>query len=151
LRAVKNQFGESHEQVAARTGLPLARVKAYLNLFHSSDRLLAFFEDSNLPLRTAIELVRFEKLAGEVAARRLLEAHESEPLTVRAIELQRKRHEARRREGDEISSTKAKAAGGSSLATRVEAAFRRDPAAARVELEAVAAKLGFRLVPTSST
>ena len=52
LRAVKNQFAETQEQVATRTGLPVARVKGYLNLFNASDRLLAFL------LRRSRELTR---------------------------------------------------------------------------------------------
>lgn len=146
LRAVKNQFGESHEQVAARTGLPFPRVKGYLNLFNASDRLLAFFEEANLPLKTAVELVRFEKALGEVAARRLLERHAAEPLTARGIEHLRKRLEARRKDEELAPGGDRPKAQTGSFTLRIEAAFRRDPQAARAELEAVAAKLGLRIV-----
>ena len=150
LRTVKNQFAESHEQVAGRTGLPVPRVKAYLNLFNASDRLLAFFEEANLPLKTAVELVRFEKVLGEVATRRLLERHEDEPLTSRAIEILRKRLEARRKDEDAPEKTRPAKQRAGSLTARVEAAFRRDPQAARAELEAVAARFGLRLVAGAS-
>jgi ParB family chromosome partitioning protein len=148
LRAVKNQFAESHEQVAARAGLPVPRVKAYLNLFNASDRLLGFFEEANLPLKTAVELTRFEKALGEVATRRLLERHTDEPLTARAIEALRKRMEAQRKDADTAPATSA-AKRPASFSARVEAAFRRDPKSARAELEAVAAKFGLRVVAGS--
>jgi ParB/RepB/Spo0J family partition protein len=152
LRAVKNQFAESQEQLAARAGIPLPRIKAYLNLFNASDRLLAFFDEAGLPVRTAVELVRFEKAVGEVATRRLLERHKEEPLTVRGIELLRKREENRRVRDDGKTGPTASKQRASALAVRVEAAFRRDPHAARQELEAVTAKFGLRLVAgTSST
>ncbi len=144
LRAVKNQFAETHEQVAARTGLPIARVKAYLNLFNASDRLLEFFDDADVPLKTAVELVRYEKAHGETATRRLLEQHREQPLTCREIETLRKRHEARSKDKDPAPLTEQPSA--RSFATRIEAAFRRDAATAWRELEEVAAKLGFRVV-----
>lgn len=146
LRAVKNQFAESHEQVAARTGLPIARVKSYLNLFNASDRLLAFFDDNVVPLNTAVELVRFEKSFGEVESRRLLERHKDEPLTCREVEFLRKRHEGHKKR-QATPKTEAADRRPISLVSRVEAAFRRDPDAARRELEVVAARFGLRIVP----
>lgn len=146
LRAVKNQFAETHEQVAARTGLPLARVKAYLNLFNASDQLLAFFDEGVVPLNTALELVRFEKACGEVESRRLMERYKDEPLGYREVEQMRKRHESRRKGDAAPKKPPAADQRPSALVSRVEAAFRRDPVAARKELELIAAKFGLRIV-----
>lgn len=96
LRSVKNQFAESHEQVAARTGLPIARVNRYLGLFNASDHLLAFLDETVVPLEAAVELVRYEKTCGEGAARRLLQKYREQPLTYRDIEALRKRHADKR-------------------------------------------------------
>lgn len=145
LRAVKNQFAETHEQVATRTGLPPARVKAYLNLFNASDQLFEFFEETTVPLKTAVELVRYEKAHGEIATRRLFGRHREEPLTARDIEHLRKRHEARRKDEDK-GSEPTKPGGSKTLAARIEAAFRHDAQVAWVELQTVAAKLGFRVL-----
>jgi len=154
LRAVKNQFAESQEKVAARTGLPLSRVEWYLNLFNASDQLLAFFDTSGVPLKTAVELVRYEKAAGEVATRRLMERHRADPLTCREIGAIRRRHRQKHMAKESTNEPTAPRGPQSSFASRVVAAFRRDPAAARAELIAVATKLGLRLVsddaPTST-
>lgn len=145
LRAVKNQFAETHEQVAARTGLPLPRVKGYLNLFNASDRLLAFFEEANLPLKTAVELVRFERALGEAAARRLVDRHRDEPLSCREVELVRKREEARRKPTD-TDEDPVRLRRSSSLFARLEAVLVRDLEGGRRELETIAAKFGLRVV-----
>ena len=147
LRAVKNQFAETHEQVAARTGLPPQRVKWYLNLFNASDCLLAFFEDANVALKTAAELVRYEKALGETATRRLLEQHRQEPMTCREIEAMRKRHERRAQDGTSAPADEtAPARRPSGLGPRLVAAFRRDAVATRQELAAVVTQFGLRLV-----
>jgi ParB family chromosome partitioning protein len=150
LRAVKNQFAESHEQLAGRTGMALPRIKSYLNLFNASDRLLAFLEDASVPVRTAVELVRYEKAHGEAATRRILERHKDEPLTCRAIETLRKR-DAMRRTTEAAKPDNAAGSRTSSLTARVDAAFRRDPEGARRELEAAIAKLGLRLVAAGAS
>lgn len=149
LRAVKNQFAETHEQVAARTGLPLKRVTGYLNLFNASDRLLALFEEADIPLKTAVELLRYEKALGEGATRRLIERHADEPLTARAVELMRKRAEMRQREEDTNPDAAKLQTGISKLAARLETEIRKDPSSARKLLEDAAAKLGLRLVQSA--
>jgi len=146
LRAVKNQYAESHEQVAARTGLPLKRVTGYLNLFNASDRLLAFYEEEDIPLKTAVELMRYEKALGEVAARRLIERQADEPLTARGVELLRKRGELRQREEDTSADTPKVQTRIGKLAARLETEIRKDPSSARRLLEEAAAMLGLRLV-----
>ena len=91
LRLVQKQFAETYEGLAERTGLPLARITSYLNLWNSSDRLLEYFETSNVSLALAVELVRYERAFGDVATRRLLAKDAIEPLTVRYVAQLRKR------------------------------------------------------------
>jgi len=148
LRQLKNEFGETHEQLAARTGIALPRLKTYLALFGASDTLLAFFEEHDLPLRVACEFMRYEKSVGDAAARRLTKEYLASPMTVRDVERLRKRHEARagKKEagGDERSRSKPDRRR-VTFRNRVEAAFRADRAAALRELEEVAASLGLRV------
>jgi ParB family chromosome partitioning protein len=150
LRTVKNQFAETHEQVAARTGLPLKRVTSYLNLFNASDRLLAFFDEENVSLKTAVEMVRFEKTLGEVATRRLLERHSEDPLMARDIEALRKRAELRSREEDTNPGTPSVRPRIGNLVARLDVVAREDPSSARKILDELAAKLGLRLVEAVS-
>jgi ParB family chromosome partitioning protein len=149
LRQLKNQFAATHEGLAERTGLPLHRVKLYLSLFNASDLLLEFFESERLALKLAVELMRYEKAAGEVAARRLLKKHRQHPLTSeQIIRLREGVGRTESTEGDGGSATGRRTQG---LVGRIEAAFRRDPDAARAELEAALAGLGFRLQPVAAT
>jgi ParB family chromosome partitioning protein len=147
LRSLRNQFAETYEQVAVRSGLPLARVKAYLGLFQASDEVLGFLEEVGLPLRTAAEVVRFEKALGEREGRRLLERLREEALGCRDIELLRKKAEARQQGLRPGNEPKPQPGTKRSLTAQLEAAFRRDAAATRRELELVAAQFGLRLVP----
>jgi ParB family chromosome partitioning protein len=71
LHEIRIQNGLTGEQVAAQSGLPLARVKTYLGLFQGSEFLLQFFLDHEVPLHIAAELVRYEKATNEARARRL--------------------------------------------------------------------------------
>jgi ParB/RepB/Spo0J family partition protein len=151
LRSVKNQFAESHEQVAARTGLPIARVNRYLGLFNASDYLLAFLDEVVVPLEAAVELVRYEKTCGEGAARRILQKYREQPLTYRDIEALRKRQADKRPHKERIENIENPVSRRLAFAHRVEAAFRRDAVAAREELVSVAAKHGLRVVGEEST
>jgi ParB/RepB/Spo0J family partition protein len=142
LRQIKNQFAESHEQVAARTGMPLDRVKSYFALFGASDQLLELFDADDVPLRVAVEFMRFEKAAGEVAARRLIRQHEESPLTLQDLVTLRKRHHDRK----DVPPADASARRRTDFAPRIEAAFRKDPRKALEELQAALRRLGFRVV-----
>jgi ParB family transcriptional regulator, chromosome partitioning protein len=144
LRQLKNQYGETADGIAARTGIAAKRVSAYLALFESSDFLLEFFEESEVPLYQAVEFVRFERVAGEAAARGLARRYAERPLSVRDIVAERKRKGAATgRAGEEAGS---KAGGGRDIAARVEAALSRDEAGVVAQLETVLARHGFRLV-----
>ena len=151
LRAVKNQFAETQEQVATRTGLPVARVKGYLNLFNASDRLLTFLEEEKISLRTAVELVRYEKTFGEVALRRLLERHGDEPLTERSVEALRKRSETRHRREGVNSTSRTAPSWSTKLVASIEAGLQKDPSSVRKVLEEMATKLGLRLIDAQSS
>jgi ParB family chromosome partitioning protein len=147
LRQIKNEFGETQEELASRTGLALARVKSYLALFGASDVLLDFFEARDLPLRVACEFMRYEKAAGEASARRLAKEYLEAPMTVRDLERLRKRHEAGSSKKDPAEDAKPKKPARRRVAfgDRVEAAFRVDRESAMRELEEVAAKLGLQV------
>jgi ParB family chromosome partitioning protein len=148
LRQVKNEFAETHEQVAARTGMPGGRVKAYLSLFNASDQLLEFLEEESVLLKTAVEFVRYERAEGEAASRRLLARYREEGLTFRDIEKLRKRGGARAASPvDEGRKERPSRTRG--WASRLEAAWKRDAEAAVRELEALAARFGFRLMSVS--
>jgi len=154
LRQLKNEFGETHEQLAARTGIALPRLKTYLALFGASDTLLAFFEEHDLPLRVACEFMRYEKSLGEAAARRLAKEYVDSPMTVRELERLRKRHEAGPKTKDVTKDASALTKPDLprwSFRKRIEAAFRADREAALRELEDVAAELGLRVVAATAT
>jgi ParB family chromosome partitioning protein len=147
LRRLKNEFALTHEQLAARTSLPLDRIKLYLSLFAASDHLLSFFEDNAIPLAFAVEFMRYEKAMGEAAARRLIKRHQDTPLSHRTIATLRKRKEQ--------AATGEPSLEGSPqppprLRGRIEAAFRRDAAAAFLEIESALGQLGYRLVKAGS-
>jgi len=150
LRQIKNEFGETHEALAARTGMALPRIKSYLALFGSSDCLLDFFAVQDLPLRVACELMRYEKAMGEAAARRLTKEYAESPITFRELVRLRKHHEAgepAKEQGcDGVSQSKADRRR-LRFGERVEAAFRADRELAMRELEEVAAKLGLKVIP----
>ncbi len=144
LRQLKNQHAETPEQIAARTGIPLRRVRSYVSLFESSDFLLSFFEDHDVPLYQAVEFVRYEATCGEAAARALARRYMEQPLSQREIIAERKKRTPVAAKPDERRRSAESASGG--LAGRIETAFQRDQARAIAELEAVLTKLGYRLV-----
>ena len=155
LRTLRNHHVETQEQIAARTGLPLSRVKNYLNLFNASDLLFRFFEDNDMPLDTAVELIRYEKAAGEVAARQLIRRHREEPLTGRFIEALRKKEQAIANPDKALEpEPPAKKRRGPSPASRavakLQVAWKEDPAVTRRLVEELVAKVGLRLVDVES-
>jgi len=148
LRDIKNDSGLSHAEVAEHTGLPLDRVKTYFSLFGASDDMLRFLDEKEVPLKVAAELVRFEKATTEARARRLLEKHVESPLTVQEIAALRKREQRTRGEmtQDKEERKERRLQPASGLVERFEAEVRRRPAALG-DLEELARRLGYRLVP----
>lgn len=153
LRQIKNQCAETLDQIAARTGIPLMRVRLYLGLFDASDHLLAFFETDATILTVAAEFVRFERAAGEAEARRLVQRHREQPLSVR--DLARLRKDRTKDEGDDPASSRrpntSPRRSGANLAGRIAAAFDRDAVGALEEVRAALEKLGFELVSAAPT
>jgi ParB family chromosome partitioning protein len=144
LRELKNELGLSHEEVAARTGLPLDRVKTYFALFGGSDFLLSFFENEQLPMKVAAEFVRYEKATSEGAARRLVLEHGKQPMTAGEIAALRKRR-------DKVAGEKKTAASSkqSSLIGRLEKALQDNAQEVVPELERMLARAGYRLTAAS--
>ena len=148
LRDIKNECGFSHLEVATHTGIPLDRVKTYFSLFAGSDDLISFLEQNEIPLKVAVELVRYERATNEARARRLTERHKESPLTVQEIAALRKREQRphKPKVGDDTQPARRKAP--LAFIERFEAELRKD-ASAVAELEELARRLGYRLVPIS--
>src|SRR5262249_47567127 len=108
---------------------------------------LTFFEEKNIPLKVAAELVRFEKATNEARTRKLIERYREHPLSREQIVLLRKRAQGEeggtRRPGARASSGARRHV---RFAGRLEAAFASDAEAAQKELEGALERLGFRLV-----
>ena len=153
LRQIKNEFGETQEELATRTGLLLGRVKSYLALFGASDTLLDFFEKQDLPLRIACEFMRCEKALGEAVARRLTKQYVESPMTVRELERLRKRQEsgAGAKDNGDGAVRATRPCRPPSFRRHVKAAFRADRDGALRELEEVASELGLRVVVVAPT
>jgi ParB-like chromosome segregation protein Spo0J len=150
LRELKNEHGAALDEIAKKTGISIDRVKQYSSLLGASDPLLALFDSEDVPLTVAVQLVRFEKAAGEAASRRLASEYRERPLSVREIADRRSKHEAAQKDSAGCSEPETAPAARPrlvALKTVVTKAFERDPVVARLELEAVALELGFRLVP----
>src|SRR5262249_30093362 len=54
LRELKNAFGLTQEEIAARNAIPRDRVADYLTILSSSDYLLNAFEKNSVPLRICV-------------------------------------------------------------------------------------------------
>jgi ParB family chromosome partitioning protein len=147
LRDIKNESGLTHEGTAEHTGLALDRVKTYFALFAGSDELITFLEQNEIPLRVAVELVRYERATNEGRARRLAERHKKSPLTVQEIVALRKRDN--RREAAQEQETPARPSRPLPLVEKLEAEVRRDRANL-AQLEELARRLGYRLVPIAA-
>jgi ParB/RepB/Spo0J family partition protein len=153
LRDLKNELGYTHEQLAAHASLPLDRVKTYFALFGASDFLLTFFEQQDIPLKVAVEFVRFEKSTNEAHARKLVARYQEQPLTALELATLRKRLDGKRgaksesggKPGEAVPTKKNDDSPARTLLSRVEALFARDRDATLRELEALVARLGYRL------
>ncbi len=143
IRDIKNEYGFTLEEVAAHTGLSPDRVKTYSMLLAASEELMTFLEENIIPLKVAAELVRYQKATNEARTRRLLVRHKESPLTVQEIAGLRKR-EQRPKGSDDTEPGRPRASSG--FVDRLEAQVRREPSRL-AQLEELARRLGFRLVP----
>jgi ParB family chromosome partitioning protein len=148
LRDIKNETGLTHADLAAHSGLPLDRVKSYFSLFDGSDGMLTFLERHGVPLKVAAELVRYERATNEARGRRLVQRYLESPLTAREILALRKRETSREPSKSEPSPER-KTMEGKRIFERFESVVRRDPSAL-AQLEDLARRLGFQLVPTAA-
>ncbi len=149
LRDIKNESAFSHAQLAEHTGLPLDRVKTYFTLFLGSDDIFKFLEKNEVPLKVAAELVRFERATNEARARRLIQRYRESPLTVQEIVALRKREQRGQTPKADDETQPARQRRPFGFIERFEAEVRRD-AAAVAQLEDLARRLGYRLIPLAS-
>lgn len=149
LRDIKNERGFSHAELAGHTGLPLDRVKTYFSIFAGSDDMLKFLEEIEVPLKVAVELVRYERATNEARARRLMARHKESPLTVEEIAALRKREQGAPTAKSSGTEHPVQRRRPLAFIERFEAEVRRD-AAALAQLEELVRRLGFRLVPVAS-
>ncbi len=151
LRDLKNQHGDTQEELARRTGIALPRAKLYLALLEASDHLLAFFAADDVPLVVAVEFMRYEKATSEAASRKLLERHQATPLSRRdLIELRKRATEKEPDTSKPTTSAPGRASTPRSFGEDLERAFQRDRVAALAELTAVLMRLGLQVVPAKS-
>jgi ParB family chromosome partitioning protein len=150
LREIKNTYGLTAEGLSAQVGIPLDRVKTYSALFGASDFLLSFFEESDVPLKVAAELMRFEKSSNEAQARKLVERYRHSPLGREEIVALRKRAEKRSR-GAEPTPAPLPIARKPLLSDRARAEFKRDPGAGVSELQEFLCPFGYLIVEDASS
>jgi ParB family chromosome partitioning protein len=147
LRDIKNEWGHSHAEIATHTGIPLDRVKTYFSLFAASDDLMTFLEENEIPLKVAVELVRYERATNEARARRLTQRHKESPLTVQELVALRKREQRAQKAKDPTETPPVpKRQRPPAFVERFETDVRKD-AGALVQLEELARRLGYQLVP----
>src|SRR5262249_54080735 len=144
-RDIKNESGLAHVGLAEHTGLPLDRVKCYFSLFAASDDLLTFLERNEIPLKVAVELVRYERATNEARARRLMDRHKETPLTVQEIVALRRRDSRR----DARTEAPPRPARATRYIEKLEAVLRRDPATIQ-QLQVIVQRLGYQLVSVST-
>jgi ParB/RepB/Spo0J family partition protein len=147
LREIKNTSGLSAEQLSAQVGIPLDRVKTYSALFGASDHLLAFFENHDVPLKVAAEMMRFEKRTNEAKARQLVERYRKSPLGREEIVALRRRAEKGRgaTPANELPPSRKPF-----LTDRARAEFKRDPSVAIAELQEFLSPFGYLVVEDAS-
>ena len=144
LRDIKNEHGLTHDELARQTGLPVDRIKSYFALFGASDFLLEFSEKHDLPLKTAVALVRYERATNEAKARRLAAQWPQSPLTCHEIDALRKRQE--RKGHDDTQPGRDTQNRPRSFMARLEKELNRDCEATVAELAELLERLGYRIV-----
>jgi len=151
VRELKNTTGMQAEQLARETGLPIERVWLYLGLFSGSDFLLEFLEQHVVPLRVAIEMVRYEKATNEAKARKLAKEYLETPMSHREVIRRRKKDSDESQTKEEPKGRVHGTRGGTALLLSIEREWRRDAAKMRTELATLLRPLGFDLVPVSAS
>jgi ParB/RepB/Spo0J family partition protein len=146
LRELKNGEGLTSEEIARRLAMPLDRVKTYFSLFGASDFLIQFLSASDVPLKVAVELVRYERATNEARARTLVERFCESPLTREQIVELRRRATESRASGPEEGRHERGEQKGPAVQRAIEKAFRHDPETAVAAIEEALRPLGYLLV-----
>jgi ParB family chromosome partitioning protein len=146
LRDLKNAEGMTGEEIARRMAMPLDRVKTYFSLFGASDFLIQFLSEQGVPLKVAVELVRYERATNEARARTLVERFRASPLTREQIVELRKRAGEAKAGGSEKGSHEGGEKKTPAVQRAIEQAFHRDADAAVAAIEEALRPLGYLLV-----
>jgi ParB family chromosome partitioning protein len=134
LSELKKTKNWSHEELAKHTGLPVDRVKNYVLILSAGEELIDFFERGDLPLRTAVEFIRYERATNEGGVRKLIAEHDRKAFSWHEVaERRKKREESRRnRSGDHEATS------GAPMPARYEAlvasALKKDAQTVRTRL-----------------
>jgi hypothetical protein len=151
LHETKRSANLTNEELAQRTGLPVDRVKSYLALPGGCEDVLVFLEERDVPLKVAVEFVRYEKATNEAATRKLIERYRRSPMSCHDIAKERRERDSKRTaRQDSEGSAGPTSAKPSRLAVMIEAAFRRSVEGARADLDAILGPLGYRLAGLES-
>ncbi len=143
LRQFKNENGVTLEELAIRTSLPLDRVKSYFSLLRGgSDEMFRFFEEDTIPLKTAVEFVRYQKRTNEAMAKKLIKKYRDCPMGWKVIAATDK---AKRKSGATQKKTPASAI--ERAFSSLKRASKREPERALALLRDLAFELGFELRP----
>lgn len=149
LHKMKHDHGLTLDELAAKTGIPLERVKVYRALLQGSPTLLDFFATHDVPISVAAEMARYDvETNNEGRTRQLIARFKERSLTREDIAELRKREKARLHGGDssdalEGPSARAKTA---VFSRGFVAALKRDGAAELPRLSEALRELGFELV-----
>ncbi len=146
LRDLKNADGLTGEEIARRMAMPLDRVKTYFSLFGASDFLIQFLSEHAVPLKVAVELVRYERATNEARSRTLVERFRASPLTREQIVELRKRAAEAKAAGSEKTRHEGGEKKTPAVHRAIEQAFHRDADAAVAAIEEALRPLGYLLV-----
>jgi ParB family chromosome partitioning protein len=150
LREIKLARGLSNEQLAEQMRFSLDRVRTYMALFGASEFLFDFFGDEDVSLHVAAELMRFEKEAGEPAARRLVERFREQPMSLDEIALRRKRYAEKKGGAASKEAREEPTHRPSRLLVSLELTLRKDTSGAIASLVPILEQFGYRLVPAAA-
>ena len=135
LHEIKNDLGLTLEQLSKRSGMPIDRVKSYLALLGASETLQSFFATADVPVKVALEMLRYEKATDPRRTERLTERYAESPLTKHQIAAMRKKLA----DPEPAAAPKMTA----TLGARIEKALARDAEAALEQIESALAKFGY--------
>ena len=95
LQEIKATDRLTSEDLAARVGIPLDRIKTYSALLCASDTLQSFLQKHEVPIKVAAEMMRYEKATDPAKGRKLIERYLRAPMNREEIVALRRRAEKR--------------------------------------------------------